>query len=482
MKSCLALTCVLFLGCAAPSPDVARRGTIVTTLVHADELQLRARPALTAGKYRRMAASPFDFYRGSFFLFLRDSRDSTQAVGTQPLTTDVQPYGLGDAHLENFGLLRGPSEQLSLEPNDFDAADRWPFEIDLRRLTVSLLLGARVAKEPVDETAEREMARAVLSSYVARIRACAARQEPEPEAPDSESPHLLDLQKRARRDGAAREELALLTTIEDGTRRFRRGGVDPDDPDSVLADLPARALQTLPETLTTYPRTLAAAPAPEFFTLLDAVREFGSGVASWPRVRVLALVRGPSDEPSDDVVLEVKEALDSGARETVLPGRFFDDLSDRICTIRDAAWSQPAADPLWGMGTWLGLRVQVRSETEWHKNLRTSRFEDERATPAAYVDLATRLGRRVGNLHSARVASVEPCVAIARTLGDGDAFVEHEIDVAREYASRVLEDYALFRSALDALGPLLGYPVSALEPPSRELGALFGDPPEGSQP
>lgn len=471
------------VACAEPDAELARRGAIVTALVQADELQLRYRPELVAGKYRRMAASPFDFYRGSFFLFLRDCRDSTQAVGTQAFRTDVMPYALGDAHVENFGLLRGPGGELTLEPNDFDAADRWPFEIDVRRLSVSLVLGARLGSPAVSEEAERDIARAVLESYVARVRACAEQREPEPEADTSASPHLEDLERRARRDGPGREELSALTELgADGVRRFRRGAVDPEDAESVLLDLPRYALSALPETFAAYTRTLSAPPPPEFFQVLDAVRELGGGVASWPRVRVLAAVRGASDAPEDDVILEVKEAIDSGARETVWPGRFFDDLTDRVCTIRDAAWVQPAADPLWGMGAWIGLRVQIRSESEWHKNLRVARFEEERATAEAYVDLAKRLGRRVGNLHSAPVSALRPCVAIAEAIGDGAAFVSHEVEVARSYATRVQADHQLFQQALAARGPLLGVPDSALAPPNAELAALFGDAPEESMP
>lgn len=478
----LALWFLLQLGCEATSPELARRGVIVSSLLAADEVQLRARPALMAGKYQHMAQSPFDFYRGSFFLFLRDARDGSSAVGQNAFAIDVQPLALGDAHLENFGLLHGAAGELTLEPNDLDAADRWPFEVDLRRLNVSLLLGARLAQADRSREDEQAIVTAALHGYLARIQACAAGRAPEDEAPEDESPHVTDLVRRGTRDGEARAELTDLTELHGDVRRFRRGVLDPEDPQSVTGDLPAWAVEALPLALTSYRGTLYDPPPAAFFTPLDAVREYGGGVASWSRVRVMVLVRGPSDAPEDDVVLEVKEALDSGARETVQPGRFFDDLTDRVLTVRDAAWSRRGADPLWGMGFWAGLRVQIRSESEWNKNLRVSRFEEERASTTALVDLATRLGRRVGNMHSAHTDTATPCVAIAERVKDGENFVRAETEVALAYVTRVQADYTLFREALAAHGPLLGYPRDNLAPPSRELQDLFGTPPAQEQP
>lgn len=53
---------------------------------------------------------------------------------------------------------------------------------------------------------------------------------------------------------------------------------------------------------------MIAPPPPSFFQIEDAARELGSGVASFPRVRVLVLVRGPTASPDDDVILpEIKE-------------------------------------------------------------------------------------------------------------------------------------------------------------------------------
>jgi hypothetical protein len=50
------------VGCAEPAAD-DRSGTIASVLARADEPLIRARPALAAGRYARMASSPYDFYR-----------------------------------------------------------------------------------------------------------------------------------------------------------------------------------------------------------------------------------------------------------------------------------------------------------------------------------------------------------------------------------------------------------------------------------
>ena len=75
-----ALFLSLALAACAPPGD-AREATLVQVLVKADEVVLRTRPQLVRGKFARMAASPFDFYRGSVPLFRADGHGVGMLVG-----------------------------------------------------------------------------------------------------------------------------------------------------------------------------------------------------------------------------------------------------------------------------------------------------------------------------------------------------------------------------------------------------------------
>jgi uncharacterized protein (DUF2252 family) len=482
----LSLLVTALLSCGEQGADAAREGVVVAAIVRADEVQLRARPKLFAGKYARMGGSLYDFYRGAFAVFLRDAADGAMPVSRSAFFLDApMPYAIGDPHVENFGTLRAADGTFAIEPNDYDVADRWPYLWDVRRLLVGLLVGARVSN-PADADARARMvaagpdaARTCARAYADAAIALASGAPRARLVRDPSSPILEDLFRRSERDLLARRELVEQTEIVDGVRRLRRGVLDPTDTQNVRADLPAFALAALPTTLEEYRKTLASPPPSGFFRVLDAVRELGTGVASWARIRALVLVEGPSDDRSDDVILEVKEEVDSGAREWIPPGRFFDDPNERILLTTRRTWARPDAEPLWGTSHWVGLRVQVRAETEAHKTVRTRRWEKERGTPEALIDLGARLGALLANVHGATLpGGARPIEAIAAVLrGREDAFAAEQADVAEAYAVQVERDWEHFKRALRRLGPVLGLPPSAVQPPSPDMAALLGAPP-----
>ena len=247
----------------------------------------------------------------------------------------------------------------------------------------------------------------------------------------------------------------------------------------MLAELPEPARDALPALLSRYRATLLAPPPAEYFAVLDSAREYGSGVASWPRVRALVLVRGPSDAPDDDVIVEVKELADSVVPGGPPPGVWFDTVPARVVASARALWAAPDADPLWGASEWLGLPVLVRTESESHKTIRVDRLVDALGTPDALTALARRLGALVARLHAAPLpdgTSVAPAIA-AVIAHDPAGFAAEQADVSDRYAAQVLADWERFRRALADRGPSLGLPVDASDAPTPDQRALFGTPP-----
>ncbi len=49
----------------------------------------------------------------------------------------------GDAHLSNFGVFASPERKLVFDLNDFDETLPGPWEWDVKRLAVSMLIAAR---------------------------------------------------------------------------------------------------------------------------------------------------------------------------------------------------------------------------------------------------------------------------------------------------------------------------------------------------
>lgn len=478
---------VAFLGtCAAlgvascgEDPPDAREDELIAVLAEADAPVIRARPALAAGKYTRMAGSPVDFLRGSLPLYRHDARSGTTPVSVSRFALGVPLVpSIGDPHIENFGALRASDGSTGLEPNDFDAADRAPYLWDVRRFAASMALTALVTG--ADAAAAQSVTRAAVTGYRAGIERAAsgipgARVTAETAAGNA---ILDDVFSRSERDHARRRELVDLTELSGASRRLRRGVVDPTDPQSVFRELPRSLVGSLPAAIDEWRSTLRAPPPAEHLVLLDAVRVMGSGVASWPRVRLLLLVRGATDAPEDDVLLELKELADSGIAGLYPPGVHHDDVGLRVLESARAAWARGDAEPLWGVTRWLGLRCQIRLESEGQKNVRVSRMVEARGTPETLATLGSVLGGVVARVHTSGPDGVTNARAVyARVAIDPALFVEEQTDVALAYARETLADHARFRRGLARHGTALGIPFDPADAPSPDFAALLGTPP-----
>ena len=92
-------------------------------------------PELVPIRYGRMLVSPFTFYRGAARIMASD------LAGTPSSGLKVQCCG--DAHLSNFGVFASPERRLVFDINDFDETLPGPWEWDVKRLVVSMLIAAR---------------------------------------------------------------------------------------------------------------------------------------------------------------------------------------------------------------------------------------------------------------------------------------------------------------------------------------------------
>jgi len=92
-------------------------------------------PELLPERTQRMGASAFAFFRGTAELMEAD-------LSAQPDST-IATFICGDAHIGNFGFYASPERRLLFDLNDFDEAGINPWEWDLKRLLVSVLLAGQ---------------------------------------------------------------------------------------------------------------------------------------------------------------------------------------------------------------------------------------------------------------------------------------------------------------------------------------------------
>ena len=267
--------------------------------------------ALAPLRYSRMAVGPFAFMRGADLVMADDL-----VAGA---STGIDVTLCGDAHAANFGVFTSPERRLVFDVNDFDEADRGPFEFDVKRLVASLAIvgdevglaesDQRVAAEAAASEYQRSIGRFALSS---RLAVWYAALDVEHDLADLRGFFTVGAARaadrvirRARADDA--RHFAQLVDYEGAATRFR-----PSPPlVTELDDDPARVSRAqLDAALARYPESLASDRRAllEQFTLADAAR-LVRGVGSVGLECFGALYLGRDDE--DALVLQVKEATRS---------------------------------------------------------------------------------------------------------------------------------------------------------------------------
>lgn len=95
-------------------------------------------PELIGVRTYRMSQSAFAYYRATADVMAADL-----ATG---VNSGIRLVICGDAHISNFGLYASPERRLIFDLNDFDEAGEGPWEWDLKRMCVSLVLVLREKK------------------------------------------------------------------------------------------------------------------------------------------------------------------------------------------------------------------------------------------------------------------------------------------------------------------------------------------------
>ncbi|WP_416370464.1 DUF2252 domain-containing protein [Streptomyces sp. PR69] len=270
--------------------------------VQAVEESSRGRvPGLTPIRVGRMAASPFAFLRGSAGLMAHD------LTGTP--VTGVGAQICGDAHAGNFGLYGDARGRLVIDLNDFDETVVGPWEWDLKRLAVSLVLAGRVTG--ADETLCRAAAHDAVGAYRRTMRLLAKLPAldawnaiaDEELVSHTDARDLLGtlerVSQKARNNTSARFAAKSTRRTEDGGRHFV-------DAPPVLRRVPDEEAAAVASALGGYLDTVSEDRLPLLarYAIHDvAFRVVGTGSVGTRSYVVLLL-----DHRGEPLVLQVKEA------------------------------------------------------------------------------------------------------------------------------------------------------------------------------
>jgi uncharacterized protein (DUF2252 family) len=403
-------------------------------------------PELVPVRYGRMLVSPFTFYRGAAFIMAGDLA-STPRSGL-----DVQCCG--DAHLSNFGVFASPERSLVFDLNDFDETLPGPWEWDVKRLAVSMLIAAinngyRVKDQERAVLATVEAYRNAMRDFAAmnNLDVWYARQDIERAIEEFRShlnPKMAKRTKKALAKARTRDSMSAfskLTHEVDGQARI----VDQSPlivPISALADSERdelyeglrRLLHGYRDTMEFHRRVLL-----EQFELADVARKV-VGVGSVGTRAWIALMVGRDGQ--DPLFLQVKEAEASVFEEFLGPSEF-SNHGERVVTGQRIM--QAVSDILLG---WFHVDAgfdgqardfYVRQLKDWKGSA-----EIEEMVPHGLAMYGQLCGWTLARAHA---RSGDP-IAIAAYLGGGASFDRAILEFSNAYAEQNERDYRALANAV----------------------------------
>jgi uncharacterized protein (DUF2252 family) len=414
------------------------------------ERQAKTRvPELVPIRYGRMLVSAFTFYRGAAMIMAGD----LAATPRSGLTVQC----CGDAHLSNFGVFASPERRLMFDLNDFDETLPGPWEWDVKRLAVSMLIAAqdngfaakdrdRVVLDTVESyrTAMAGFAgmknldvwyshldiEAVLKELGPQLKPAQVKRTEKALAKARTKDSMSAFSKLTRVvDGEARilAEPPLIVPIHDLAQ-----GAEREEMFEGLHELVRSYRQTLE-----YDRRVLL----EEFHLTDIARKV-VGVGSVGTRAWIALMLGRDGR--DPLFLQLKEAEASVLEEFLGPSEF-SNHGERVVT--GQRLMQASSDIFLG---WLHVAEGIDGQNRdfYGRQLKDWKgsAEVEQMKPSGLAAYGRLCGWTLARAH----ARSGDRIAIAAYLGKGTAFDRAILEFSRAYAEQNERDYRALSAAVES--------------------------------
>ena len=393
----------------------------VKEVLRAGEGRLRA---LLPLKYQKMAASPFAFFRGSVGLMAAD-------LAREP-NTGLTVQLCGDAHIQNLGSFATPDGRTVFDINDFDETAPGPWEWDLKRMSVSIVLAGEVSghtREACGGAVESFLrSYCTLTEYLAGQPVLAAARYQIHRA--SSAPAVEDALRQSERSSPC-ELLAKYTgSAADGATEFR--GMDKE-----LWRLKGSERKSVLETLRVYRKSLLPERVHTFnlFRAVDvAFKVVGTGSVGLRNYVVLMEGNGPADP----LFLQIKQQVASTYSPYLkLPA--YGNEGQRVA--EGQRQIQPLSDPLLGW-TRMGSRHYLVRQLSDHKggvNLSQLKGPGLQSLAEIAGELLARGHARSGD-----------AAAIHGYMGEPERVITAIRNYGAAYADVVRADFGKFKKAIRA--------------------------------
>jgi uncharacterized protein (DUF2252 family) len=419
-----------------------RESFIVDCLVQAFSGLMKADPDAFRTKFRKMAADPFAFYRGSACVFYADMADRDDRWADERTS---RVWIQGDLHAENFGTYMDGSGVLIFDVNDFDEAFVGHFTWDLQRFAASIAL--LCWQKALSDEEIGSLIEIFVRGYVKQVRWFVD--------VDDDSSFSLNLQTargavlsalQSARLSTRSQMLDRMTRVDEWDRRFRElPGVRriEDDERDIVTDAFDRYLETIPETKRF--RGIA-------YDIKDLVGKTGMGIGSAGLPAYTVLIEGFNQALDNDVVLSIKQG-NVAAPSRVVDDRdvhgYFKHHGHRTAVSQRAL--QAHADPLLGYTDIDGIGYVVSEISPYDADLDWGELTE----PDELAEVIEQLGQAVAKVHCVSDTDSDQTLvdfqteeAIVDVIGrEVDDFVTDMVSFGLEYAAVVRDDHRLFVDA-----------------------------------
>ena len=371
-------------------------------------------PELVALKYRSMSESPFAFDRATDYLFV------SNVQGSKQLQTKVKIPIAQDIHLENFGTYKTGEGKVAFGINDFDEAVVAPYTWDLARVGSSIRLAAK--QNGLSEKEGKELVEIFAKDYVDGLKKFQEKTDKVSEPLTKSKTFGKHVEKTIKTSEEASQKDFVKELTKDGKFIFndKIRPISPEVKKEIEAGIKAYA-KGRPE-------------GADFFKIKDSAFII-AGKGSLGRERYVVLLEGAGKGKKEQVVLELKEAVQPNSINAL--GKQTGNQAQRVI---DATKNfQPSSDPFLGVTRMNGKDFFVREVSPSNNKVPIEKLN----TFSEFKDYVESVALVVSKAHATSGKTNE----IISDVGSKKELAEKIGDFSQSYLDKVQDYFKEFKKA-----------------------------------
>ncbi|ETW13359.1 hypothetical protein ATO8_09106 [Roseivivax marinus] len=404
----------------------ARRIHVRKTIIEDHAFRIDQKAEGAEEKFSKLAGSLFSFFRGTSLLFHRDMAGDDARMPTV--------LALGDVHPENFGVMPNADNVPIFGVNDFDDVLYAPFTWDLKRGATGFLLAIE-EEGGMDRKKQLKIACKFLKGYRDGISFYARNdtESREQMRPDNAPDVIKELFSRSRK---GRKKWLWKRYLNESGRGFRAN--DELTPVSSRVEEFQGHIDKLAKT-----NRVTDTPRVGSLKVKDVAIRHGQGTASLGLARYYVLLEGPSEDATDDLIIEFKRARRS-ALAGLVPENDFDagDKGDRIA--HGQAVHLAAGDVFYGAAEIDGMSFMSRERAPFRNDI-----DLDDLSKKSWKQYARACGMALAQAHARSDDAgqldyrIEP--RIVEAMEPQELFFEDILNFAEEAVERLRRDHDFYR-------------------------------------